>query len=885
MKKRGAENRPSDAEIRLRSELDRTRRDVSRLKREIADPKKVVPESPAPAPAPEALVAPPAARESDEPEMAGLRAQVEELSETRQRLSKLYFNQVEENRKRAGKLHQILENLCQINSHLDLDALLQRLCATIRDTLGFGVVLIRLREPGTQVLRARAYSGITPEAWAQLQTQDVGLDEFVSWLRDEFKVGRSYFISHTHAFNRALPAGFTADLGSREEWEWHPDDVLLVPLFNRAGELAAYFSVDDPSDRLVPSSENIELLEIFGNHAVVAIENARLYRQLEQHTRELEEAGRRMREVHALKSNFVSTVSHELRTPLTAIRAYVDTLLAPNAAELPEDQRRRFLTTISEESQRLSRLIESVLDLNKFDSGNVKMVRQDVDLKELLEESEQLLAPVALASQVNLKVVMETADTRVDADRDQLRQLVLHLGSNAIKFTPAGGTVRMVLGSSATEMTLQVEDTGIGIPAEALEKIFDRFYQVDSSLVRRYGGTGLGLAICKSIVDWHGGHVFVESEPGHGSRFTVRLPRTASPQVLVRPSETGGPGAAELLRRAIAMVAHAMNARVVSLLAPDTEGGGLRIEAALGLDESVVREARSSRGGGVAGWVATQRRPVCVSGQSESGDVAGSHREQYRSTTFLSVPLEGPDGLIGVLNVTDPVDDRPFDAEDCDRLLQLAGRVASAWLEARGVPAETGADVEGALRGVLQRLERTAGKVPDRVRLARALARECGLDEADAGLVSFAARAQEVGTNALSEDAATAAPGHGADLVRPIETLGAVRELMVSHHEAWDGTGYPRGLAGEAIPIGARILALVDAWESLVVGRPKRPARSRTEAMAELARLSGRQYDPALVARFPQALAACEKAEASNSGSIGPTPGSTGEPAMNDAGR
>jgi hypothetical protein len=238
-----------------------------------------------------------------------------------------------------------------------------------------------------------------------------------------------------------------------------------------------------------------------------------------------------------------------------------------------------------------------------------------------------------------------------------------------------------------------------------------------------------------------------------------------------------------------------------------------------------------------------------------------------------------------VLNVTDPVDDRPFDAEDCDRLLQLAGRVASAWLEARGVPAETSADVEGALRGVLQRLERTAGKAPDRVRLARALARECGLDEADAGLVSFAARAQEVGTNALSEGAATTAPEHGADLVRPIETLGAVRELIVSHHEAWDGSGYPRGLAGEAIPIGARILALVDAWESLVVGRPKRPARSRTEAMAELARLSGRQYDPALVARFPQALAACERAEASNSGSIGPTPGSTGEPAMNDAGR
>ena len=898
MKKRKASAmRPSDAEIRLRSELDRTRRDNSRMKREAAEPVRSRPSEPDVPPTngqPQALSDSTVAQPG---ELEGLRAQVEELSVTRQRLSKLYFSQVEENRKRAGKLHQILENICQINSHLDLDDLLQGLCETITTTLGFGVVLIRLREPGTSRLHACAFSGITPAARALLQSQDVKLEEFLSWLREDFKVGRSYFISHSHSFSRTLPSGYTPDLGTREEWEWHKDDVLLVPLFNRSGELVAYFSVDDPIDRLVPSSETMELLEIFGNHAVVAIENARLYRQLEQHTRELEEAGTRMQELHALKTNFVSTVSHELRTPLTAIKACVDTLLAAEDGDVPRDRRQHFLSIIRDENQRLARLIESVLDLNRFDSGAVKLVRQAVDMAELLEESERLLAPVAITGQVNLKVVTELADTRVDADRDQLRQLVLHLGSNAIKFTPAGGSVLLRLRGDSREVTLQVEDTGIGIPEQALEKIFERFYQVDSSLVRRYGGTGLGLAICKSIVEWHGGRVNAESTPGQGSRFTVVLPRRNGPPVVVRSLPHGETATEDLLRLAIEMVAEVMNARVVSLLTPEPDGL-LRIQAAVGLDETVVRDTRIAPGFGVAGRVASERRPLCVARAGENGNEPASKRETYFSDTYLSVPLEGSQGLLGVLNVTDPEGGRPFEAEDCHLLLQVAARVAVAWQQA-GRSTDGASEVAATLRQVVRHLERARRSAPDRVNLARALAREAGLDEAESALVSFAASIHDVGMNKLGEsviegvgrlsDAERQAvldhPEVGADLLEPLETLGAVQDVILAHHEWWDGTGYPRQLSGEAIPIGSRVLALVDAWESMVVGRAHKPARSRDEALGELMRLSGRQFDPALVQMFASALAASERHNASAVRGALPDKGTAGGRAMHDSGR
>jgi signal transduction histidine kinase/response regulator RpfG family c-di-GMP phosphodiesterase len=906
MGRRNANQGPSQSELRMKADLDRTRRELTKLKKGASGPAPSLTPAPAPspasalaptpasalapapapaaAPAPAPAVAPapaPATAEAllhasapDSPaETSALRRLVGELTATRQRLSRLYFSQLEENRRRARRLHQILENIGQINSELDLDHLLARIAETISGSLGFRVVLIRIREPDSDRVRARAFVGVDEEGRARLQATDIPVDEFRSWLQEEFRVSRSYFISHRHAFSKQLPAGFRSNLGPREEWEWHEDDVLLIPLQSRSGDLVGYFSVDDPVDRLVPSTETIELLEIFGNHAVVAIENARLYQELEAQTRQLREAGQRSQELHALKSNFVSTISHELRTPLTALRAVLDSLLSAGAGEIPQDRLRQFLGIMNDETQRLARLIESVLDLNRFDSGELRLERQPVELGEIVEDTVKLLSPVAQTGQVSLKLLNDCADTRTEADPDQMRQLVLHLGSNAIKFTPAGGSVTVFLSGSADEIALRVEDTGIGIPEAALEKVFERFYQVDSTLVRRYGGAGLGLAVCKSIVEWHGGRITAESAPGRGSCFTVVLPRRSGPRVALRPDPSAPRAVEDLLRLAIEMVAEVMDARVVSLLAPGPDGE-LHVRAALGLDERVVREAHIPVGTGVAGWVAQNRRPVCVSNAQESSEIAGSGRERYRTRTFISVPLEGEDGLLGVLNVTDPVSGLPFDARDCELLLSLAERVGAAWAVLQA--AEGGRpgmeDAARTLRQMLCHLERSRTEAPGSVRLARALARELGLSDAEIASVSIAAGLHDVGMARLpgslresatpfSSDERALMERHveiGAELLKPIEEIGAVHEIVLSHHEWWDGTGYPRGLREDEIPIGARILAVVDAWESMTVGRTHRPARNEDDARLELRRLTGRQFDPRVVEAFERVLDAAQ---------------------------
>jgi HD-GYP domain-containing protein (c-di-GMP phosphodiesterase class II) len=287
----------------------------------------------------------------------------------------------------------------------------------------------------------------------------------------------------------------------------------------------------------------------------------------------------------------------------------------------------------------------------------------------------------------------------------------------------------------------------------------------------------------------------------------------------------------------------------------------------------------------VAGWVAVQRRPVCVSGGEQDGEVTGSGRTLYRSRTFLSVPIESEKGLLGVLNVTDPVAQKPFEAEDCHLLLHLAERVAAAWEQAIQMEQSQShvEDTTDALRQVLRHLERARRVAPDRVRLACAVARELKLSESEAGVISFAASVHDVGMRkigehvvdkggALTDDERAVIEKHpelGAELLRPLESVGVVRDIVLSHHEWWDGTGYPRGLKGVEIPIGGRILAVVDAYESMTVGRPHRSPMARYEAIQELFRLRGRQFDPDVVDAFERALTQVERQHAAETPDAG----------------
>ncbi|MFB2923556.1 MULTISPECIES: PAS domain S-box protein [Aerosakkonema] len=228
------------------------------------------------------------------------------------------------------------------------------------------------------------------------------------------------------------------------------------------------------------------------------------------------------RVIEQMKSEFVSIVSHELRTPLASIRGSLGLLAAGVFKNKPESAQ-QMLDIATHDTERLVRLVNDILDLERLESHKVNLNKQWCDAATLLEQSVKTIQSLAVESHIVLSV--EPTSVQVWADSDRIIQTLVNLVSNAIKFSPAHSTVTLSVQEQADRVLFQVKDQGRGIPADKLEAIFGRFQQVDASDSRQKGGTGLGLAICKSIVQQHGGRIWVESVPGQGSNFYFTLPK------------------------------------------------------------------------------------------------------------------------------------------------------------------------------------------------------------------------------------------------------------------------------------------------------------------------------------------------------------------------
>lgn len=228
----------------------------------------------------------------------------------------------------------------------------------------------------------------------------------------------------------------------------------------------------------------------------------------------------RLHQLERVRRNFISNFSHEIRTPLAAIRALSETLQTGALDDPPAA--RRFLARIVTEVDALTQMAQELLDLTRIESGKLTLAREDVSPAAMLRDAAARMRIQAERAGLTLRVQAEDDLPSVYVDAGRLGQVLLNLLHNAVKFTPAGGVITLSASAHEDEIWLSVRDTGVGIPAEALPHIFERFYKVDRA--RNSGGTGLGLAIVRHIVAAHGGRVWAESVEGEGSEFIVALP-------------------------------------------------------------------------------------------------------------------------------------------------------------------------------------------------------------------------------------------------------------------------------------------------------------------------------------------------------------------------
>jgi len=238
--------------------------------------------------------------------------------------------------------------------------------------------------------------------------------------------------------------------------------------------------------------------------------------------RELASANTRLKELDRLKSEFVSMVSHELKTPLTSMKTSMTVLKSLSDSEKDADTENEMFQVIDRSVERQSRLVGDLLDISRIETGNLKLNLEPVDLYEIIMESTESMKKIADEQGIPIHIDLNCESMQITGDHDRLVQVFVNLIENALKFTEEG-EIRIQARTVNRHPEIRISDTGIGIPPEELDRIFDKFHQVDSGLTHEVGGTGLGLAISRGIVEGHGGRIRAESKVGEGSTFVIVL--------------------------------------------------------------------------------------------------------------------------------------------------------------------------------------------------------------------------------------------------------------------------------------------------------------------------------------------------------------------------
>jgi len=263
------------------------------------------------------------------------------------------------------------------------------------------------------------------------------------------------------------------------------------------------------------SHEVVELLKTFATQSAMAIQNARLFREIAEKGKQLEEASQH-------KSQFLASMSHELRTPLNAILGFNEMILGQVYGDVPADMQEP-LKDIQTSGKHLLRLINNVLDLAKIEAGRMELSLQDYSVHDTVESVRATLRPLAAEKGLEFLTDVPNDLPLAYGDGGRITQCLMNLAGNSLKFTRAG-KVEIAVAARGELLVYKVSDTGIGIPPDKIASLFTEFKQTDATIASEYGGTGLGLSISRKFVEMHGGRIWVESELGKGSAFIFEVP-------------------------------------------------------------------------------------------------------------------------------------------------------------------------------------------------------------------------------------------------------------------------------------------------------------------------------------------------------------------------
>lgn len=662
------------------------------------------------------------------------------------------------------------------------------------------------------------------------------------------KIGEG--IAGTVALNKVPVLVEDIDKDTRfKKWKrnrYNTRSFISCPIMSR-NKLYGVLNINDKKGSTPFGEDEFTLMRVISNQAAIAIENAFLMNKLQLKAIELEEINRKLVESDIVKTEFLTRVSHELRTPLNSIKGSLYYLRQHR--ELGRIDIEEFYDIISEEVDRLIYIVEDQLDFLRLED-ETKIIRKSVfDIADILRDVTNSRSIRNIIKRRNISINLNISDriSPVAGDRVRIFQLFINLIDSLCHYLEYGDT--LIIASEENDFVNVVFKLSGPLPETLLSQISDpiNIFKIGRSKER------LKLYLAKRVAETHRWLLSAESSETT-SFITMTIPKIERLRVEAVIEN--------MVEELTEFIADLLDINICSIMIADEFTGDLVIKGAIGLDEDIVRRTRLRIGDNIAGWVALEGKPLLIEDIESEIRFGKKNLSQYNTRSLLSLPIKINGKVVGVVNLNNKKDSKPFTVLDLHVAQVLSERV-SYLLKKLYSQDYTGKELKHYLKtfdsllSAIKNYHKKNGVIRN---LVSKIMDYLGVDKETRNLALYTSMLYDIGLMVTSEDilkdktlspaevkALKIHPYITVTLLNSFEFSDEVKRAIMHHHERYDGTGYPEGLKGEEIPLISRVLAVVDSFNALISERPYRNKLSTQEALQEIKMHSGRFYDPKVV--------------------------------------
>jgi HD-GYP domain-containing protein (c-di-GMP phosphodiesterase class II) len=585
------------------------------------------------------------------------------------------------------------------------------------------------------------------------------------------------------------------------------------------------------------------------------LEKALLVARMKKNTAELEDMNRKLMEADLLKTEFLTRISHELRTPLNSIKGSVYYL--DSSDKLSHGEQKEFYSIISKETDKLAMIVENQLDFLTSED-EMRIVRKSVvSLAEILTEvsCSKTLTERLEREGINLSVQLEPGVQEILGDKFRIVQMFIILLECLVSHLGKGDSICI---SACEDEEVQVT---IQVDRELPNRFQEAFSCPDYHFQKGEGGQSTKMYLVRKTAQSLGWDLTMENGVGTFT-LTMAIPLSRRQKIDAAMGKS--------IELFLEFIADLMGLTTCSIMLRDEATGELKIQSAMGLDEDIVRKTRIRVGDQISGWVALEGKPVLIDDIEQDPRFARKNIPQYNSKSLLSVPLKIQDCVTGVLNLSNKKTAEPFTSQDLTLAAVLGARVSHLIEKLRSDEGweESFREFTASFDKLLtagRKYHKKARQLPD---LVRKIMERLGPTDEEKEIALYVATVYDLGLMFMDdavlrkgklEPAEFASlkvhPFNTVELLNSIEFSPEVNRAILHHHEKYDGTGYPDGLAGNEIPLISRVIAVVDAYCAMVSKRPHRKEKTGHDALREIRDGAGASYDPAVVEALEGVLA------------------------------